>query len=69
MGRWLRGSGVMMMGGILFNGGCATAPPCPVLERVPTAVAQPLHASSSSRVGLEQKVNCKRSALLTCRCS
>jgi hypothetical protein len=62
MGRWSRGSGVILMGGILFNGGCATAPPCPVPHTLPAVVAQPLPTSSSLSVGLEQHIKIAREA-------
>ena len=56
MCRWPRSSVVVLIGGVLFSGGCATAPPCAESQPVPAPISHPLPAASSSTAALEQKL-------------
>ena len=56
MSRWPRSVVVVLVGGMLFNGGCATAPPCAGPQSASTSVLPSIPAVSSSSAALEQKV-------------
>jgi len=53
---WSRRVGVVLMAGMLFNGGCATAPPCAIPQAAGETVTPSPPVASSSSAALEQKV-------------
>ena len=56
MHRWSRSVVVVLMGGVLFSGGCATAPPCVIPQAGDGTVMPAPQAASSSSAALEHKV-------------